>query len=52
MVKLGSLWSPFEVTNSIEKARDIEVRLRLILVSLESGLVRLILELGLVLSRY
>ena len=46
MVKLGSLWSPFEVTSSIGKARDVEVRLRLILVSLESGLVILILVLG------
>ena len=51
-MKLGSLWSPFEVTNSIGKARDIEVSLRLILVSLESELVRLILVFGLVLSRY
>ena len=51
-MKLGSLWSPFEVTNSIGKASDIEVRLRLILVSLESGLARLVLLFGLVLSRY
>ena len=52
LVKLVSLWSSFEVTNSIGTARDIEVGLRLILVSLESGLVRLILVIGLVLSGY
>ena len=35
MIELGSHSSPFEVTSNIGDARGFEVRLRLILVSLE-----------------